>query len=322
MDVRIRNLYFSTMIKHRRRQGGMPAAPGRTAVPVYDLYGETRPWAAPEILHCEPIAERSARHHWAIRPHRHDRLFQILFLRSGDAEIALDTIHRQGRGPLAVLVPARAVHGFAFSPDVDGHVITLPDSAVARLAPLSGNAGTWREADVVDLASLPERQPEVDRLVAAVAREFLGAEAGRGRMLESLASQLLVTLCRCRADTERDRTEPRQLKSESRVSRFYGLVEEYYRSGRPVAAYAARLGISSVQLNRSLQTSVGKSALAVIHDRLILEAKRNLLYTGLSVSGIAELLGFEDAAYFSRFFSRHVGRSPRRFRSAALQSMQ
>jgi AraC family transcriptional regulator, transcriptional activator of pobA len=59
------------------------------------------------------------------------------------------------------------------------------------------------------------------------------------------------------------------------------------------------------------------SALGAIHERLLLEAKRDLAYAQLSVKEIALTLGFADAAYFTRFFTRHTGLSPRRFRELA-----
>jgi AraC family transcriptional activator of pobA len=52
----------------------------------------------------------------------------------------------------------------------------------------------------------------------------------------------------------------------------------------------------------------------LIHARILLEAKRQLHYTDAPVHTVATELGFQDAAYFTRFFSRRVGISPRVFR--------
>jgi AraC family transcriptional activator of pobA len=57
----------------------------------------------------------------------------------------------------------------------------------------------------------------------------------------------------------------------------------------------------------------------LVHARILLEAKRQLRYTSASVSEIAYALGFEDPAYFTRFFSQRTGVSPRAFRSSAAQ---
>lgn len=62
--------------------------------------------------------------------------------------------------------------------------------------------------------------------------------------------------------------------------------------------------------------AVGKSPLKVIHERLIVECKMELIYTDRPINTIAYEFGFSDPAYFSRFFSRMVGRSPRSFRQS------
>ncbi|NMW30416.1 helix-turn-helix domain-containing protein, partial [Escherichia fergusonii] len=54
--------------------------------------------------------------------------------------------------------------------------------------------------------------------------------------------------------------------------------------------------------------------LMVLHERLILEAKRCLQYTQMTISQIADYLGFSDVAYFSRFFKRHTLLSPKAYR--------
>ena len=89
-------------------------------LPSYSLYGEQGRAADIEWLHCESIAERSRLHDWEIRPHRHELLYQILFIRTGRAELMLEAKSASVRGPCVVMVPALAVHGFHFSSDVDG----------------------------------------------------------------------------------------------------------------------------------------------------------------------------------------------------------
>ncbi|GAB3387028.1 hypothetical protein GCM10027514_28270 [Azotobacter armeniacus] len=55
----------------------------------------------------------------------------------------------------------------------------------------------------------------------------------------------------------------------------------------------------------------------MIHQRLLLEAKRNLIYTTMTVNELSDALGFNDPAYFSRFFRRLAGQSPKAFRQSA-----
>ena len=98
------------------------------------------------------------------------------------------------------------------------------------------------------------------------------------------------------------------------LQRFHALIEQRFRESRSIEAYAGTLGITATQLNNVCRTHAGKSALQLIHDRVLLEARRNLVYTVMSVSEIAYALGFSDPAYFSRFFRQRTGVSPGAFR--------
>jgi AraC family transcriptional activator of pobA len=60
----------------------------------------------------------------------------------------------------------------------------------------------------------------------------------------------------------------------------------------------------------------GRSALEVLHHRLMLEARRNLQYTGMTIAQLSDYLGFSDSTYFSRFFRRYSGVSPKAFRNS------
>ena len=82
-----------------------------------------------------------------------------------------------------------------------------------------------------------------------------------------------------------------------------------------VKEFADHLNVSRSYLHRSVLRDLGRSPSILIRDRIIFEAKRLLLHTSHSSAEISRLLGFGNASYFSSFFQRHVGKSPRAFRS-------
>lgn len=82
-----------------------------------------------------------------------------------------------------------------------------------------------------------------------------------------------------------------------------------------VADYAEALAVTPTHLNRITRAATGDTASHLILNRLIREARRNLVYTNLPVSTIAYALGFEDPAYFSRVYAAATGVSPRAFRA-------
>ncbi|MEI6410198.1 MAG: AraC family transcriptional regulator [Bacteroidota bacterium] len=78
--------------------------------------------------------------------------------------------------------------------------------------------------------------------------------------------------------------------------------------------YAQELEISDQQLRRLIRTRVGMPLRKLVAMRQILEAQRALCFSDLPVKAIASELGFEDLAYFSRFFKSNTGLSPEAFR--------
>lgn len=92
--------------------------------------------------------------------------------------------------------------------------------------------------------------------------------------------------------------------------RFRKLLDEYLVREKSPTAYASMLNISEVYLNEAVKGATGLSAGVYLRARVIVQAKRLLVYTSMSAKEIAYKLGYDDYAYFSRFFKKYVGVSP------------
>lgn len=99
------------------------------------------------------------------------------------------------------------------------------------------------------------------------------------------------------------------------VYQFNQLVDKYYYQIHQVKEYAEILGESPVQLNRAIKTVTGKTASDLIIERLILEAKRLLLFSDLSNKEVAYKLNYEDPSCFACIFRRKTGFTPSAFRA-------
>ena len=104
-----------------------------------------------------------------------------------------------------------------------------------------------------------------------------------------------------------------------RIVAYHERQDERFAERQSVSDYAAALDITPVHLTRIARAATGKPASRLIEERLVREARRNLIYTNLSVATIAYTLGFSDPAYFSRIFTRCTGLAPRRFRERVLR---
>ncbi|SER65209.1 AraC family transcriptional regulator [Pedobacter rhizosphaerae] len=115
-------------------------------------------------------------------------------------------------------------------------------------------------------------------------------------------------------ETARSHTDKNLSKPHPIVSQYLKLIDEYYKQSKKVSFYAKKLNITANYLNILCRKNANHSANTLIQNRVILESKRLLQISKLSIKEIAYDLGFEDLAYFSNFFKTHTGISPRDFR--------
>lgn len=101
--------------------------------------------------------------------------------------------------------------------------------------------------------------------------------------------------------------------NEKRFIELRALVEKYYKSEKGVSFYAKKMNMLSKRLNEVVKAISTFSITELLHQRIILEAKRELSLGSETVQQIADDLGYHDASYFSRFFKKHTGVSPSEF---------
>lgn len=298
-----------------------PAPPARdhTAVPIYKLYGYGNVWTAPDPLFCETIAAQEKLHNWHVAPHKHVDLFQILYLESGEVTVHLDGV-AQTLGPAhIVLVPQMVVHEFVFRPGSGGYILTLTYALLRELCQRFALASGAHPDPVV----LAVGSAAADRYCALTLHqldhEYRSLHSPqRGPVLETLLAVVLVWIHRQGhpRDAETSALDP----GSRHLAHYARLIEAHFRAEHQVHWYARRIGLTPTHLNAIVQALAGKSALQLIHERLLLEARRELIYTPRTISVIADSLGFADPAYFTRFFKRLQGLSPKDFRRSVLHA--
>lgn len=280
------------------------------SIPVFKLYGETLAWPTPDLIHCESIPERSSRHDWEIQPHRHSDLVQLLYVQSGEAVLKVEDLTHRVETPVLQVVPALSVHTFRFSQDIEGHILSLARPLVEQLeAALEGSPLSSAQCHVLEGDG-----PYIETLFDAIAAEYRDPRQGRELMLHSLINVLVVWLSRRRNERTRAAMQI-QDRGREHLQAFMHQLEASFREHWTIERHAQRLGISAAHLNALCRRLSDQSALQIINQRLLLEAKRNLVYTTMTVNQVSDSLGFSEAAYFSRFFKRGTGQSPKQFRS-------
>jgi len=286
-------LYYSNM---------RTAAPA-PAIRVYNLFGEAGD--LPDVVHCETIASRSVLHDWTLAVHRHARLHQVLLIERGGGEATLDGRVVPLKPMQIVNVPVGHVHGFRFVPGTQGWVLTIAaeilDEALLAAEGLRG---------VLSRSAVVRGTPQIRTTMKQIFAEHAARNFGRAHVLRALSAAVIGLVARALTGESGSSGN-----SESDLfRRFESLLEQHHLERWTVADYAKSLAITPTHLNRVTRAATGDTASHLILNRLIREARRNLVYTNLPISTIAYALGFKDPAYFSRVYATATGFSPRMFR--------
>jgi AraC family transcriptional activator of pobA len=101
------------------------------------------------------------------------------------------------------------------------------------------------------------------------------------------------------------------------VARLRARIGDRFRLRETIETHARALGVSQRRLRDACAAIAHQSPGEMLDQRTMLEAKRSLIYGNLSIAELGYSLGFQDPAYFSRFFSRHAGESPGDYRKKA-----
>jgi AraC family transcriptional activator of pobA len=287
------------------------------ALPLFHLYGEAPDDQAFDFIHVETIASRSSIHDWTIRAHRHRNLFQILVVETGGGEMVFEAAALSFAAPAAILVPATIAHGFQFQPGVtDGWVVSFTEDVAAALSERPGGAlARLKVLAGEPLVPLAERA-ELARLSALCAElhaESFFAREGFRLAMRGLLVLVAVEVARLAASRARSGAVT-LAPSDATVAALSRLVEEHFRKERLLAFYARTLAMTADRLNDHVKRATGVTAGHMIRQRVLTEAKRQLVFTPQPIHDIAYDLAFSDPSHFARFFRKQTGMTPQEFR--------
>lgn len=280
-------------------------------IPRYHLYGEGDEDQDFDFFHIETIRARSEPLGWQLEPHSHKHLAQILMITAGGGHLIDDAGDREIAPGTVIYTPAGVVHGWRFSPETEGYVVSfttdfLTGLALDKLGPpqlqLHGDANHICHSNGADV-----------RFIAGYFSE-IAHEFGQGPQRRSIIQPLLgLMLTRTLAT---DDSGPVQDRSPGfTLFRFRSLIEAHFKTERRPEFYADQMALTAASLNRHCRLFMDRTVAQVLRDRAMIEARRLLAFSSLSVSQVAFELGYEDPAYFSRVFRKETGDSPQEFRA-------
>lgn len=263
---------------------------------------------APSRVRLTPLSKLAAAPKWQLETMRALREPLFLWVTSGQGRINFGGTIRGFHPHNAIFVPAGTMYSFQALTRVQGTAIYfgvtqglgLPDTVVhLRL----------REAT---------QHAEVSYLVDCVQREADGKRPHAERAMHLHLALLALWIERHVAErTDHSTPATPVLNANERLTaRYAALMERQFGSSLNVTDYAAALGVTPTHLTRACRASCARTALELLQERRLYEARVLLLETDMPVQDIALGLGFTTPGYFSRAFSQHIGQPPSSYRKS------
>lgn len=280
----------------------------------YDgLYGESTARPEGEYLFSELLETRSHTFDWIIHPHTHTHLFQVFYVQAGTVQVRTAQQSQLLEGPCVLLIPPNALHGFVYSADARGRILTLSDSLLddffrtnPAMQPLLNTVQTITVFDAsYSAASVLELIEEIDE-------ELFSDQIEKRIMIQACLHRLFIILYRLLKHGQT--YQPDQFSPAMTYFRQFQQLIRQATMATTIAQVADEMAISPVHLNRICRAVTAKSASELMQNHLVNEAKKYLAYTAYSISEIAYQLHFEYPTYFARFFKRKTGVSPSQYR--------
>jgi AraC-like DNA-binding protein len=247
-------------------------------------------------------------------PHRHT-FYEILFITDGEGTHIVDFETYALRPPMVFFVSPGQVHFWRLSKFLEGHALLFSEDflvfpgAALNQADEIGFFHTVGKAPELVLKN--DQRIKINLLLEYIQQERITAALNQASVLRAWLHVLIVELQRLFAATRHHQKET----YESRVVRkFKRLIAERFTEDRSITNYARDLCLSTSHLSNILKSMTGCSPGRLIRNEIVLEAKRLLVHSDLTVAEIGYRLNFEDPSYFARFFRREAGLSPTTFR--------
>lgn len=248
------------------------------------------------------------------KPHRHDFYVTVIFTKgSGIHEIDFQK-YDVSEGSLFFLSPGQ-VHSWELSPDTDGYIFffSQPYYEIHYVNQKLKNFPFFNSPSFPRKLQLQSTElVDTIRLFEAIQNEHQSQNVMKQSFILSLISQIYIQSVREFSKGD-EKTSATSVSYFKHYQDFENLLEESFTSQKSISFYASQLNISAKHLNRITQTVMQKTASEIITERVILEAKRMLIYLDEGLVEIAFRLGYEEYSYFARMFRKNTGITPSQF---------
>jgi AraC family transcriptional regulator, transcriptional activator of pobA len=251
-------------------------------------------------------------------PHRHN-YYSIIWPFSGTGKHIIDFRDYELESDHIFFVSPYQVHQVKISTPLSGYVILFTSEFLDRNSirnDFISNLKLFQSSDETPPLPIDNKTANKLRLFADSMMNAFNSQ--EDMFLETTGAYLKLFLIECNGQcTLSPGSNLQDIEvSKTLVRNFKELVERKYQSSHQVKDYAGILNVTPNYLNEVIRTSINIPAKEFIQSRIILEAKRMVVFTGKSAKEIGFELGFDDPSHFSKFFKSNAGQSLQEFRES------
>lgn len=252
-----------------------------------------------------------------LMPHLHD-FYSIFWIESGEAIHATEYVEYSLKADTILFVPPGLKHRMYIDKSVDGIYILFNEEFIqynrVNIQPLK-NYRLFNNPEFKSLITVePVKKEKLRNITSLIFNELQNSDEYSQEIVLNLLHLFLLESRRIFDQQNQVKKEETETTPDTTIIRFKQLVEENFTKEKSVSPYAEMLNINPSCLNELSKRITGITAGELIRNRVIDEIKKLLYSTRMSGKEIAYELGFDDPAYFSRFFKKYTGSTLKEFR--------
>lgn len=253
-------------------------------------------------------------------PHLHD-FYSIFWIESGEAIHATEFVEYSLKADTILFVPPGLKHRMYIDKSVGGTYILFNEEFIQYNRTNHVPLKEYRLFNNSDFKSLitvtPEKHEKLNNITGLIFEELKNTDDYSQDIVLNLLHLFLLESRRIFDQQNQAPKEESETTPDTTIIKFKQLIEENFAKEKNVSLYAEMLNMNPSCLNELTKRTTGITAGELIRNRVIDETKKLLYSSSMSGKEIAYELGFDDPAYFSRFFKKYTGTTLKEFRDVS-----
>jgi AraC family transcriptional regulator, transcriptional activator of pobA len=285
-------------------------------LPIYEIQDFSAALKQEKYFYLSDLRSHLQKHLFIQRPHKHN-FYILLFITQGSGTHTIDFQEYPVEPDNVFFLTPGQVHSWQLSEQTDGYIMFFTPEFYLLEFPLQKlqRFPFFQAALRVPYLQLTATElAPVLKNILVMHEEQKTQQLLKDDLLRDYLDIILIQLARLYS--VRHTTQHETATSLPLLNQLDSLIDQHYKEHQPVSFYADKLHVTAKQLNESCKRAYDKTTTELIQSRMILEAKRLLVHSNLTINQLAAALGYFDNAYFFRFFKKHTDQTPEQFRQA------